>query len=450
MREPQYYIDHKLKPPKAFFEWCDSQIHTFKWSNKKKTILASDRKNCFVVEKRLTKRTNLDFFDKFYSFAIILVTAKRIEIQSYGYWSEIINGKQEIESRMVNFERYSEDEIIKLGRFKDQWYEGLVANYHGMGGAYQGTKFYSNSWRDKIEKVSELKYLRIAELPYWHIAHLYKYRQEIEFLQKINSKLAEDIYYQHNVDMRTINQRWLRENKKYLKNSDRDFQLFELEQRIKKRNGKLVPGIEKYLRYHDIKKIPKGIGMIKFQNWIIKNKVRFDYYLDYLDMLKDLSIDCTGDDNLICPKDLTKAHDNAVKLLNQLERERKRAENEQKQKEYEKTLAKRQRLEATFDGYAFILPKSLNDLIVEGKKLHHCVGGSGYIDKHEKGETTIIFVRDINNIEKPFYTLEYREKSIKQLRGKHNRSATDEVQVAADQWLAWVKAGCKQKTRVAA
>lgn len=44
MREASWYIENKLTPPKAFFDWCFSQIHTFKWSNKEKTILSSDRK----------------------------------------------------------------------------------------------------------------------------------------------------------------------------------------------------------------------------------------------------------------------------------------------------------------------------------------------------------------------------------------------------------------------
>lgn len=78
-----------LKPPKKFFEWCYSHIPNYKWKNKHKTILASNRKNCPLIEKRLTVNSRLDFFDKNYYFAIILVTTKRIEIQTYDFCVEI-------------------------------------------------------------------------------------------------------------------------------------------------------------------------------------------------------------------------------------------------------------------------------------------------------------------------------------------------------------------------
>ena len=68
MREASWYIENKLTPPKAFFDWCFSQINTFKWSNKEKTILASDRKNCYVVEKRLTTRTRVGAYTGYNQF----------------------------------------------------------------------------------------------------------------------------------------------------------------------------------------------------------------------------------------------------------------------------------------------------------------------------------------------------------------------------------------------
>ncbi|EJV07396.1 hypothetical protein HMPREF1333_01397, partial [Enterococcus faecalis ERV37] len=36
-------IQKPLAPPKAFFDWCTSQIPTYEWKNKKETILASSR-----------------------------------------------------------------------------------------------------------------------------------------------------------------------------------------------------------------------------------------------------------------------------------------------------------------------------------------------------------------------------------------------------------------------
>ena len=465
-REAKWYIDNKLKPPKSFFDWCYSQIHTFKWSNKQQTILASNRKGCYVVEKRLTKRTNLTFFDKFYTYAIILVTPKRIEIQTYAYWSEIKEGKQIIESDLVNFERLSNGERIEVTGDCNSYYFGLSPNKF-MGGPYTGTRFYQNDWLEKIKTISELKYISFDQIDIYGIRHFYKYRNEIEFLQKIKARrLAEEVMYPgyclsergytRIVDMRTLNQKWLRENKAYFKNSDHGFLTFELEKRIRQRKGKLVPGIENYLTYKDIKKIPKGIGMVRFQNWVIKNKVDFSYYLDYLGMLSDLSINPTNNENLIIPKDLDKAHDNAVELVNILREEQRKEANEErlkleleKEKKYQRILKKRVKYQTTISGFSFILPKELQDLIAEGKALHHCVGSSSYVDLHRKGKTTILFVRRVHTPDQPFYTLEYKESRIVQIRGKHNQSAPQEVWDAANHWLEWVNNGCKVKQKLA-
>lgn len=458
-REAKWFIDNKLKPPKSFFDWCYSQIHTFKWSNKQETILASDRTGCHVIEKRLTKRTNLTFFDKFYSYAIILVTSKRIEVQSYGFWSMIEEGKQVIEMDLSNFEQYANDQHIKVttdGR--DYWF-GLTPNHGMMGGPYYGTKLYSNNWEEKVMTVSELRYLEFKRGIY-ELENIYKYKKEIEFLQKIHATtLADEVMYpsyqfggchiKKNVDMRTINGRWLRKNKSHFKNSTRSFMEFELERRIRERNGKVVPGIEEYLDYRDINKIPKGIGLVRFQNWIIKNKVDFSYYLDYLGMLSDLSIDPTNNENLIIPKDLVKAHDNAVQLLNILFEENRKKIKRREEQEYRNAIKSRRKLQTTIDRFAFTVPEKLEDLIKEGKELHHCVGSSAYVEKHRKGQTTILFIRKADELNKPLFTLEYKGGEIIQIRGKHNQSAPQEVWDAAKQWLEWVNNGCKVKQKLA-
>lgn len=442
MKEPKHFIENKLKPPKAFFDWCYSHISTFKWSNKQKTILASDRSDCFVIERRLTKQSNLTFFDKFYSFAIVLVTSKRIEIQSYGFWSRVKEGKQTIECELTNFEQFASGKHIMVTRLDNgRPVFGLTPN-KPFGGPYAGTALYPNGWADKVCDISELRYLKIEHLSPLGIENIYKYRKEIEFLQKINANVlanqvmhpgyTNNVYgsWRKNVDMRTINENWLRKNKQFFKNSNRTFLEYELEKRIKERNGKVVPGIERYLDYRDISKIPQGVGIIRFQNWMIKNKVNFKYYLDYLSLLKDLGIQL--DENLIIPKDLKKAHDNAVELLNQMQRE-------VNEKMYEKRLKAILKYETIVGDCAFLVPKDLNELVAEGKALHHCVGGSNYIDGHKQGKTTIVFIRQKEAIAKPFYTLELKNESIIQLRGKHNQVAPPEVKEAADRWLGWLK-----------
>ena len=195
MTKNQKIIAGSLKPHQKFFDWCYSQIPTIKWSNKSQTI-QSDRTGCRVIEKRLTKSSRLDFYDKFYSFAIILVTRKRIEIQSYGFWSRYTNGKQSIRMQLTNFEQMSDNQVIQLTERCGVYAPGLTPNFSGQG-AYSGTIFFENNWENKIREISELKYLEFPRgLGYYHLPHMYKYRSEIEFLQKINAwRMATDLAY---------------------------------------------------------------------------------------------------------------------------------------------------------------------------------------------------------------------------------------------------------------
>lgn len=431
-KEAEYYVDNCINPPQSFFDWCESQIPIYKWKNKKKEILSSDREFGFSVEKRLTKVSNLDFNGGFYAFVIIMVDNNKIEIQTYGYHLEIIQGRESLHVQLINIEVLSNNECVEVGFYwyRDSYGFGLVS-IGVQGGKYTGAEEYENDWQDKIKTVSELKYLDFSfteEIYFRDLAHYYKNKNEIEYLQKINAKrIASEVATNARVDYRTFNQRWLRKNKQLLKNNPDDFFTFELKRRIRDRGGKVVPGIEEYLTYRDLSYISNKVGIISFQNWVIKNKVNMVYYRDYLGLLKDLNIKLDSR-NLIMPKDLAVAHDNAVGLLNELQRE---IDN----KKMVKRIKALKKLEKTIGDYCFVAPTNLNDLVTEGKQLHHCVGSSTYIERHRNGQTTIIFVRHKDLPNTPFYTMEFRDGQIRQLRGKHNKDADESVQQAADKWL---------------
>ncbi len=50
-----------------------------------------------------------------------------------------------------------------------------------------------------------------------------------------------------------------------------------------------------------------------------------------------------------------------------------------------------------------------NELIAEGKALHHCV--ANYAQDHAEGKTAIFFIRKTSAPDEPFYTLEFDEKA---------------------------------------
>lgn len=100
-----------------------------------------------------------------------------------------------------------------------------------MTGSYTNTQFYPNKWREKLEKNSPLKYCNLKDISWYHLAHAYKYRREIEFLQLIHAdKFADDMLFSamhvirdrvrgKSIDYRTVNMKWLRKHKGILKNS---------------------------------------------------------------------------------------------------------------------------------------------------------------------------------------------------------------------------------------
>ena len=86
--------------------------------------------------------------------------------------------------------------------------------------------------------------------------------------------------------------------------------------------------------------------------------------------------------------------------------------------------------EDTETGFGVYVPQTCNDLILEGRSLHHCVGS--YQRRFAKGETTILFIRNMNAPKRSLYTLEWdlKGKRVIQLKGKSNSQVHDRQALA--------------------
>ena len=438
MKTADYYIEKRLQPPKSFFNWCYSQIPTIIFSNKDK-VISSNRKGCTVIKKRLNKNTRIDFNDCYKCFAITLCTPKRIEIQSYGFYSRYNRGIQNIDCELVNFELFENDEHIQCSQnyFVTGRYQFGLCRQYSMGGAYTGVVMYENDIDNQLKQKSELKYIEWKiPINIWDIRRFYKYRREIEFLQKINARqiVYELMYSPTQCDMRIMNEKWLRKHKHEIKNSDFGFEKIILDEKIRGRNGKPVPGAEKYISHVNFDKIPNCIGIIHFQNWAIKNRIDFRYYIDYLRLMEQCNVPIN--DTNACPRNLRQAHDHLVELNNALERERKEQAKRNRDRElknkFDELIKARQYMEMEINGLKFVLPKKASDIVNEGSALHHCV--STYINKYASGKTTILFIRDQKEIDRPLYTMEFQNKEIVQIRAKYNQRPPEEVFAAAEIW----------------
>lgn len=438
MRDAEFYVNKRLQPPKSFFDWCYSQIPTIIFSNKDK-VISSNRKGCKVIKKRLNKNTRIDFNDCYKCFAITLCTPKRIEIQSYGFYSRYNRGIQNIDCELVNFELFENDEHIQCSQnyFVTGRYQFGLCRQYSMGGAYTGVVMYENDIDNQLKQKSVLKYIEWKiPINIWEIRRFYKYRREIEFLQKINARqiVYELMYSPTQCDMRIMNEKWLRKHKHEIKNSDFGFEKIILDEKIRGRNGKPVPGAEKYISHVNFDKIPSCIGIIHFQNWAIKNRIDFRYYIDYLRLMEQCNVPIN--ETNACPRNLFQAHDHLVELNNALEREReaqaKRNRDRELKNKFDELIKTRNYMEMEINGLKFILPKRASDIVNEGSTLHHCV--STYVDRHASGTTTIVFIRDSEEPNKPLYTMEFCKKEIVQIRAKYNQNPPKEVLDAAEIW----------------
>lgn len=89
------------------------------------------------------------------------------------------------------------------------------------------------------------------------------------------------------------------------------------------------------------------------------------------------------------------------------------------------------------DKYAIVMPKCADEIITEGAILNHCVGN--YCERVAYGESIILFLRKIDDLDKPFYTLEIRPNMKKldlvQCRGFRNSDPSKEIYDSVDKFL---------------
>lgn len=201
-------------------------------------------------------------------------------------------------------------------------------------------------------------------------------------------------------------------------------------------------GLERAVRYV-VGNVPKcGHGGYTIGNII-------QHWMDYLNMAQKLNYDLT-EETVAMPKDLKQRHDAAAAII----RHQASEEERKKYKKRKQTLEKK--YEFSLGELCILVPQSTEEIVQEGKTLHHCVGG--YADRHVRGATTILFLRKRKKQGRSFLTIElneYRGKiDIRQIHGYKNEyygksdrkivKPREKYRDFLDTWLAWVNAGSKR------
>lgn len=128
---------------------------------------------------------------------------------------------------------------------------------------------------------------------------------------------------------------------------------------------------------------------------------------DYIYMALRLGMDIR-EELIYKPKDLKKAHDEAVSVSGGADVAKRAGEIEEKFPDIEKIYEEiREKYQYEEKKYSIIVPEKIEDIILEGKILGHCLHSSDrYFERTHIRESYIVFLRFTEEPERPYYTLE--------------------------------------------
>lgn len=175
-----------------------------------------------------------------------------------------------------------------------------------------------------------------------------------------------------------------------------------------------------------IQKTEKYLKKLRGTNWQ-------EYtYQDYLDMAQKAGSDMT-DEFVLFPRNLKVAHDAMVATMKEL-KEKETMERAKKKDKSVKRVFEKIKKDFSYQDDVFLLrpAQSNTEIVLEGQKMHHCVGYSSYAGKMIKGESFILFLRKTENPDEPFYTIEITpDYRIIQRHGKYNKEGEEVKEVDA-------------------
>lgn len=129
-------------------------------------------------------------------------------------------------------------------------------------------------------------------------------------------------------------------------------------------------------------------------------------YIDYLNMRRTLGYDMTNTVYLF-PRDLNAAHVKMVEESNKKEVDARIREASERYPLIKKHYRRYRKMFYFADREFLIRPaRNAGEIIMEGRILHHCVGGDRYLNNHDKGEYLILFLRFMDRPDEPYITVE--------------------------------------------
>lgn len=308
---------------------------------------------------------------------------------------------------------------------------------------------YKYSAVDKYPYTDVLKYLRVYE----------QYPQAEYFIKIGLQHLATNKMLLKKTGKDKVFRKWLIRNVKQLRNEYGNFPYFPAQAiwLAYKQNLPLAEGLKIHRDYKSLLKdytykatignvIPKNEAMT-FLRYIEKQNTNISSYADYLNACRYLELDMSIPKNRY-PHDFKRWHDirideyRTAKALKDAEERKKLYAKFSEIAEKYLSLQKSDK-----DAFLVIIARSPSDLIREGEILHHCVGRMNYDQRVIREESLIFFVRNADQPDTPFVTMEYslRTKKVLQCYGDKDTKPDDGVlQFVNKKWLPFANRQLKK------
>lgn len=357
------------------------------------------------------------------------------------------------ETRRVIVEEDFSQTAYYYGKYKDdsyRWRESLYAYYHydfegNKGAVYQRTLFSLNQGILKksglyefqknmrmvepetyllyryncpaIEKVAKAGLKKIVVQSIQRKSQLPNHRRLVEILG-INSCLLKQLA---KVDGGRSSLSWLQKMKDTQKWIPENILQYFEKHNISTTD---VTFIEKQMSpqqiYHYLRRMEKESGLSAEKVLTI--------WRDYLSMAKKLGKNLK-DSIVYRPRELERRHDEAVIALQEIDTKQRAEELREKFPNLEKVCREITPIYQSLkdEKYAVLVPQKIEDIIKEGKALHHCVGTQEcYFDRISRKTSYIVFLRRQEELEKEFYTMEIEpDGNIVQKSKDYNRTGED-------------------------
>lgn len=173
--------------------------------------------------------------------------------------------------------------------------------------------------------------------------------------------------------------------------------------------------------------------------YILKQNTNVSSYIDYLKACEYLGSDMTLPKNK-CPHNFKTWHDIRIDEYRTARALKDEEERKEMYKQFACVAEKYLPLQRYKEDLITVIAKSPSDLIHEGDTLHHCVGHMNYDQRFIREESLIFFIRNANEPEVPFVTVEYSlsKHKVLQCYGENDRKPNDSVlEYVNKKWLPY-------------